>query len=503
MFDFPSSPTNGQTFTSGGVSYAFDGTGWKMQGTAPGAYVLKTGDTMTGNLAITKTNPRLYLNKLVSGETVGLVGQTNGAARWSLQLGDANAETGANSTGSDFSLYRLTDDTTSWPCFGVNRALGNATFFSTVPSTSPTTGALTVAGGVGIGGELYSVGNHFITGSGGGLGGLFVRLTNTTPTTGKTWQFGTQDNDGSCKLTHTGVLDVIKMAHTTGVVSVLSSVASTSPTTGALTVAGGVGVAGDLNVAFTVTSRIIAGNYGIKLQPSSGTSTGWGAVVLTDGTLDIDELGVAQRFQIAPGGAVKIPGNIASTSSTTGALTVTGGVGVGLALNVASYASIAGAAQNQGGVTQNLAIAGDSSLAWCVGIKFTDASTGGAFISFVHSTNAAIGSIARTSSTSVAFNTASDVRGKPNREPLSPDAARNIIDALEVYDFDKDGNAIRGVGLVAQQAHTVHKSLATPGQKDEDWWMAEKAAPVPFMIANMQQLNQRLDEIERQLKEKP
>ena len=32
--------------------------------------------------------------------------------------------------------------------------------------------------------------------------------------------------------------------------------------------------------------------------------------------------------------------------------------------------------------------------------------------------------------------------------------------------------------------------------------MAEKAAPVPFMIANMQQLNQRLDEIERQLKEK-
>jgi len=199
---------------------------------------------------------------------------------------------------------------------------------------------------------------------------------------------------------------------------------------------------------------------------------------------------------------VKIPGNIASTSSTTGALTVTGGVGVGLALNVASYASIAGAAQNQGGVTQNLAIAGDSSLAWCVGIKFTDASTGGAFISFVHSTNAAIGSIARTSSTSVAFNTASDVRGKPNREPLSPDAARNIIDALEVYDFDKDGNAIRGVGLVAQQAHAVHKSLATPGQKDEDWWMAEKAAPVPFMIANMQQLNQRLDEIERQLKEK-
>jgi len=113
------------------------------------------------------------------------------------------------------------------------------------------------------------------------------------------------------------------------------------------------------------------------------------------------------------------------------------------------------------------------------------------------------GNIAYTAGqTGVVLNSASDIRGKPNREPLSPDAARNIIDALEVYDFDKDGNAIRGIGLVAQQAHGVHKSLATPGQKDEDWWMAEKAAPVPFMIANMQQLNQRLDEIERQLKEK-
>jgi len=101
--------------------------------------------------------------------------------------------------------------------------------------------------------------------------------------------------------------------------------------------------------------------------------------------------------------------------------------------------------------------------------------------------------------TSVAYNTTSDARGKPNREVLSPDTARDVIDALEVYDFDKDGNAIRGVGLVAQQAHAVHKSLATPGQKDEDWWMAEKAAPMPFVIANVQQLNARLDALERLL----
>ena len=62
-FDFPASPTNGQVFTSGGVSYVWNGQGWVQQG-APGSVdktyvdtadalkVAKAGDTMSGALVL-------------------------------------------------------------------------------------------------------------------------------------------------------------------------------------------------------------------------------------------------------------------------------------------------------------------------------------------------------------------------------------------------------------------------------------------------------------------
>lgn len=59
MFDFPSSPTNGQTVTgSGGQAYAWNGYAWTAQGsgmsqsTADARYVNVTGDAMTGLLSL-------------------------------------------------------------------------------------------------------------------------------------------------------------------------------------------------------------------------------------------------------------------------------------------------------------------------------------------------------------------------------------------------------------------------------------------------------------------
>jgi hypothetical protein len=82
---------------------------------------------------------------------------------------------------------------------------------------------------------------------------------------------------------------------------------------------------------------------------------------------------------------------------------------------------------------------------------------------------------------------------------LSLDYARGIVDALKVCDFDKDGNAIRGAGVIAQQAYAVHKSLASPGAKPEDWWQAEKAAPMPFIVANVQPLNSEVSDLKQRV----
>jgi len=53
--NFPDSPTNGQTFVSGDVTYTYDGVKWTSKGANPG-HVLKAGDTMTGNLTVPSLN---------------------------------------------------------------------------------------------------------------------------------------------------------------------------------------------------------------------------------------------------------------------------------------------------------------------------------------------------------------------------------------------------------------------------------------------------------------
>src|SRR5215471_13498318 len=59
-FDFPSSPTLNQVYTSGGVTYVYNGQGWTLQPSFdPTEFVLKAGDTMSGSLSIIATTPVL------------------------------------------------------------------------------------------------------------------------------------------------------------------------------------------------------------------------------------------------------------------------------------------------------------------------------------------------------------------------------------------------------------------------------------------------------------
>jgi len=80
--------------------------------TALNGKVAKAGDTMTGDLAISKAGPLINLIKPAGGTFAGIQSQTGAFYRWSLRLGDTTAESGASS-GSDLALWAYNDDNTS------------------------------------------------------------------------------------------------------------------------------------------------------------------------------------------------------------------------------------------------------------------------------------------------------------------------------------------------------------------------------------------------------
>ena len=156
---------------------------------------------------------------------------------------------------------------------------GDIKITSTSQSTSPTTGALVIVGGAGVGKNLNVGGNTNIDGSLNVNGSVSFKGAST----------------------FSGKLNVTDLTE------------STSPATGALTVAGGTGIAKNLNVG--------------------GTATVTGGTTLNN-TLDVTG---ATRLKdaVIVDGSESITNITKSTNPTTGALTVAGGVGIGGDLNVA------------------------------------------------------------------------------------------------------------------------------------------------------------------------
>jgi hypothetical protein len=94
---------------------------------AAAPYVLRAGDTMTGQLSVSYVSPFIRVIKAAAGQAATITGQVGANLRWTLALGDAAAETGSNA-GSDFSVTRYNDAGVllSTP-FVINRASGNIT----------------------------------------------------------------------------------------------------------------------------------------------------------------------------------------------------------------------------------------------------------------------------------------------------------------------------------------------------------------------------------------
>lgn len=324
-----------------------------------------------------------------------------------------------------------------------------------------------------------------------------------------------------------------------GQVKAVASTGSTSSSSGSFVTGGGLGVAENINAAglthhfgtvATTGSAIVyadGGNSGTSGGASFRTSAN-GTTLVALGNLS----GIAGGAYDATGlwynaNAAKIytNGALAVTISTAGALTAVGSVTatalvpssttiptIGMykptgngSVDMIGFAT-GGVEWLRGGSSANTTGRGNafSAMFTCFsnGLSFKGSGTSGVIgaIDFADSALVQCGSINIDQSTHHAtYNTSSDVRGKPNRELLSLDFARSRIDALKIWDFDKPGNSIRGIGVIAQEAFVVHKSLAYRPRDPAEWWQAEKAGPVPFLVANMQQANSRLDDHESRI----
>ena len=211
--------------------------------------------------------------------------------------------------------------------------------FGTTGASSTSTGALIVGGGVGIGQNLYVNGTINCTGNDtfngtSTLSGI-VNLTNTT--TSSSYTTGSLLVSGGMGVTKNIYCNGIAYMPTLGnATSITNAGGSTSSSTGALIVSGGVGIAKSVNIG----------------SASNSTSTSTGALFVTGGAGIGGDVHIGGELDIVGGfhanGAVgsfyglQISSGGASTSTSNGALVVTGGAGISGDVHIGGELDIVG-----------------------------------------------------------------------------------------------------------------------------------------------------------------
>ena len=232
----------------------------------------------------------------------------------------------------------LYDGVDNWVSSGGIKSTNTLTVISSVNATSTSTGALQVAGGAGIGGNLYAQNAYDSTG----------KLISTATISSYAVSNLTAGADinltgsvGSVTVSNTSTLQTVTArGSSTNVIVRFSNITNAVGTdSGAVTVAGGLGVAGDIygagiysNGSPVVTVGTI-GSLGVTAilagtDTAVSTSTGVVTVWNTSTLETVTSRGSTTTSKIS------ITDATSASSTTTGALTVTGGVGIGDNLRV-------------------------------------------------------------------------------------------------------------------------------------------------------------------------
>ena len=324
-----SASTSATFNTSGLVSLAPTGTGTvtinpntlgSIDNMAIGATTPSTAKftttTVTGILTAQTANQNVLLGAasgsgvttIASGATGTLdninIGATTPATGKFTTLQSTGTTTLALTTAAAINSTPIGNSTPSTAAFTTLTASGATTVTNGTASTSTSTGALVVTGGVGVGGDVWIAGN------------LNVQGVGTTTTVNREI------------ITSTEVVG--------GVLTANSGTASTSTTTGALLVSGGAGITGAV-YAGSIQATPIGSTTASTAVFTTATTGGLQAVAIGNVTP-----GSGAFTTLTASGLTTITNATASTLPTNGALVVTGGVGIEGALNVAGTSSFAG-----------------------------------------------------------------------------------------------------------------------------------------------------------------
>ena len=281
--------------------------------------------TLTGNLVVTGNTTVINANNLVvqdpiielgKGNTTGLdtgilmnnplTSGNKGNVAVIYDFSTSNLEIGHTLSSANNSPVIM--NTSNAIAVNINGTLGVT---STTASSSKTTGAVTIGGGLGVVGDIHA--------------------------------------------THANLEDVEADS-----VTITDNTTSTSVTTGALKVVGGISTQENLNVEGTVTS---GGRIG-TLSTTDATSRGTGALIVAGGVgISKNIHALHANFEDVEADSVTITDNTTSSSATTGALKVVGGISTQGNLNVGAVAKVISATDATSKTTGALIVTGGLGVA--------------------------------------------------------------------------------------------------------------------------------------------
>jgi hypothetical protein len=360
----PSPSITGFSVINPGINFNSSISGIKFAGTASNSDLLDNLDSTQ------------FLRSDIADSTDGKLTINNNSG---LVVGTSNDFT-VTVSGTTSIIGTTTGNLNLTPVTGASTVVGsNLLVTASTASTSSVSGAVRVTGGVGIGGNLF-------VGSAATIGG---NLTLTGGTINSTGGVSISGNLSAGNISTTGELAAnvtstgtssFSTTNISTLANITSTTASTSTTTGALRVAGGAGIVGNVN-AGNISATNVTGTLATAAQPNvtsvgtltgltvNGTTTisgsnltvnsttvnfaskgltlnkGYDGNTATGGGITIEGAGATVLYDVSddtwalnkktkfPSG-VSVTATTAATSYTSGALQVAGGAGISGALYV-------------------------------------------------------------------------------------------------------------------------------------------------------------------------